>query len=132
MAFVAPFGTTVKRYNDDVAATHQVIDNAAYTLQIQVLDSVGVMSKGAQAYLLALAFDDGTLHTPFDACIEDVLFFETAFGGLNTFESEVVSMVVGHTQKVEACVLQVMGIGGGSAEGIAVLACAFCAFAAVA
>ena len=73
MALVASFGSAMERDDDDVATVDEIIDNAAYGLQVGMAQRVAVMSESTDANLLALALDDGTLGAACDAREEDAL-----------------------------------------------------------
>ena len=120
MALRASFGTAMEGDDDQVAALHQVVDDATDHLQVGVLQRVAVVTKGAEANLLSHALDDGTLHATFDAAEEDALLAQAALGALDTLLPEVVGVVVGHAHVVEAHLFQAGSVAGGGAEAVAV------------
>ena len=132
MALRAPFGTAVEGDDDQVAAHHQVVDDASHDRQVGMLQRVAVVPEGAQPYLQTLALDDGTLHATGNAREEDALLAQHPLGGLDAHAAKVVGVVVGHAEIVVASLFQQVTVAGGRAEGVGVRAGALGARTAVA
>lgn len=132
MTLVAPLGTAVKRHDDDVARADQRVNDACHIVKIDMAHGVVIMTEGTESYLPPMTLHDSTLLPAGNASIEDALLVETALGGLDALQPEVVGMVVGHAQEVEACLLEARCILGGHAKGIAARAATFGAGATIA
>ena len=57
----------MERHDDQIAATHQVVDYTTNSGKVEVLDGVAVMAECAETNGESVAFDDSALYAPIDA-----------------------------------------------------------------
>ena len=119
------FGSSVEAHHEDVYLRAQLAEDAHDVGGVGVSDGVGVVAEGAEAYFDAPRITilgnlhDGVFLPSGNACAADAQGVELLLGGDDALEAEVVGVIVGHAQEVEAGFLQQVGIRGGCAEGVA-------------
>ena len=118
MVLGAPLGTAVERDDDDVRLLLEVVQNATDGVEVGVLQCVGIVAEGAEADAESLTLDDGGLGASLNAGKLDAFLAEHALSTEDALLAEVVGVVVGHTQKVEAGLLEPLYVSGRRAEGI--------------
>ena len=109
-------GTTMERHDDQVAAAHQIVDYATNSGKVEVLDGVAVMAECAEADGEPVALDDDALYATIDAGKQNALRLKYILGRLDTLQTKVVGVIVGHAHEVETGLAEQMTIAGGCAE----------------
>ena len=109
-------GATMERHYDQVATAHQVVDYATNGGKVEMLDGVAVMAECAESDGEPVALDDSALYATIDAGKQDALRLKYILGRLDTLQTKVVGVIVGHAHEVETGLAEQMTIAGGCAE----------------
>ena len=100
----SPFSSTMKTYNNIVAAINEIRDNATHRFQILMSEGIFVMPKRTKSISPSTTTYDGALRTySTNTTMLYTYTIETGHSREDSLIAKVMCMIIGHAQIVEAC-----------------------------